>query len=99
MAADGTLIRGRVHRSDGSPVAQARVFFADAPVAVPDVALLSDDRGRFALNAPAPGRYEVGCRAEGHGPGSAVVDLAPGESEVEVDIELPDAPARPSHPG
>jgi Carboxypeptidase regulatory-like domain len=86
MVAGGAVIRGRVHRADGSAVPEARVFFVSAPVAVPDVALLTDDGGRFALYAPAPGRYEVGCHAEGLEPASVAIDV--GESEMEVDVEL-----------
>jgi hypothetical protein len=84
----GSLIRGRAHRSDGSAVADARVFFSVSPVAVPDVALLTDDQGRFTLFAPAPGHYELACHAEGLEPATVSLDILAGQEEVQVDIEL-----------
>jgi hypothetical protein len=57
-------------------------------VEVPDVALLTDGKGRFTIHAPAPGHYEVSCHAEGMEPATVAIDLGAGEGEVQVDIEL-----------
>lgn len=88
MPDDGTLIRGWVHRIDGGAVVEARVYFQSAPIAVPDVALLTDADGRFTLYAPVPGRYEVACRTDDTAGASVVLELAETDAEVEVDIEL-----------
>lgn len=53
------MISGSVVDADGRPVEGARVFLAEAPVPVPDIAALTDPAGQFALAAPAPGSYTV----------------------------------------
>jgi hypothetical protein len=80
------VIRGVVRDPDGSPVVQARVFIAEGPVPVPDVAILTDERGEFALAAPAPGTYRLGCAAEGFAQVTESVDA--GEREARVEIRL-----------
>ena len=77
-----------MHRDDGDAIEEARVFFAVSPVAVPDVALLTDAHGRFTLVAPAPGHYEVACHADGWEPAQVALDVAAGQHEVEVRLEL-----------
>lgn len=76
---------GRVRDTAGAPVAQARVAFAEAPVPVPDVAALTGPDGRFALGAPAAGRYVVVAAADGHAPARVAVDVGDG---AELDITL-----------
>lgn len=70
------VISGAVRDADGNPVANARIAFVGAPVDVPDIAALTDSAGRFALSAPAPGRYVIGCYAEGYSPATVAVDVA-----------------------
>ena len=72
------VIAGTVVDAQGDPVHGARVFIADAPVPVPDIAALTDAEGRFMLTAPAPGRYVVGC--SGH-----EGETASGEVDIEED--------------
>jgi hypothetical protein len=78
------VIRGVVRGPEGSPVAQARVFIAEGPVPVPDVAILTDDRGQFALAAPEPGTYRLTCSAEGFAQGSESVEAGGQETHVEI---------------
>jgi hypothetical protein len=78
------VIRGVVRDPEGSPVAQARVFIEEGPVPVPDVAILTDERGEFALAAPAPGTYRLGCAAEGFAPATESVDARGQEARVEI---------------
>lgn len=59
------LIRGTVRGPHGEPVAGARVYLTRAPVAVPDIAALTDAEGKFTLTAPVPGIYVVECNANG----------------------------------
>jgi len=80
------LVAGRVLDAKGVPVEHARVAFADAPVAVPDIAILTGADGRFALGAPAPGRYEL-LAATDELDARVAVDVR-GDEPVEVDITL-----------
>jgi hypothetical protein len=82
-----SVIRGTVRDSEGAAISGARVFYKSAPIAVPDVAILTDERGRFAMGAPAAGDYELRCVADGFAP--AVVATSVGApSEVELEIRL-----------
>lgn len=78
---------GVVRDAAGAPVVHARVAFAGAPVAVPDVAQLTGGDGRFALAAPAAGRYELAVDAEGYSPARMAVEV-PGSEPVEVVVNL-----------
>lgn len=88
MADRGGVIRGRVHLADGMPVVEARVFLTSAPVDTPDVALLTDEEGRFSLAVPSPGRYVVACHADDLRPAQVEVDVSGVDSRSEVDIEM-----------
>jgi Carboxypeptidase regulatory-like domain len=88
MTGGGTRIEGRAHLLDDSPVIEARVFFTTSPMPLPDIATLTDDDGRFALYAPAPGRYEVVCHADGHDPTTVPIDVDGVSESVEVDVEM-----------
>lgn len=82
-----SVIRGTVRDSGGAPITGARVLFETAPVPVPDVAVLTDELGRFAVTAPVPGGYELRCVADGYA--AALVSAAVGESgEVALDVKL-----------
>ena len=67
MPGPASMIQGLVLDARGHPVAGARISWAQAPVPVPDVALLSDDSGRFVLAAPAPGSYTLRCDSDQQG--------------------------------
>ena len=88
MNGAGTRIDGRAHLGDNSPVMEARVFFGTAPVPLPDIAALTDDDGRFSLYAPAPGRYEIVCHADGYDPVIVPIDVDGVSESVAVDFEL-----------
>ncbi|HET6563720.1 MAG TPA: carboxypeptidase-like regulatory domain-containing protein [Marmoricola sp.] len=80
------MIAGIVHDETGVPLEGVRVYFTQAPVAVPDVAALTGADGRFALAVPAHGLYALGCSAEGFATVRRTVFVA-GDDEV-VDIVL-----------
>jgi hypothetical protein len=88
MQTQGCLVRGTTRRRGGREIAEARVFFTEAPVPVPDVATLTNDSGGFTLYAPAPGLYVVSCHAEGLSPASLSIDIAAWTSEVHIEIEM-----------
>lgn len=83
-------VTGIVRDSGGHVVANARVAFASAPVAVPDIAVLTDSKGAFALSAPAPGRYVVACYADGYSPATVAVHVSGlGPVHLEIQLEQP----------
>jgi len=67
---------GRVVDASGAPVARARVVIVASSVPVPEIALLSDDDGRFSVWLP-PGAFTF--RAHG----------AAGTGETEVEDDAP----------
>jgi protocatechuate 3,4-dioxygenase beta subunit len=58
------MISGSVVDEDGRPVRGARVFIAEAPGFVADIAILTGDDGRFDLAAPADGHYVIASAGE-----------------------------------
>jgi hypothetical protein len=46
----------------GAPVT-ASVYIVDSPVPVPDLAQITDERGRCMMTLPVQGHYRVGARA------------------------------------
>ena len=82
------MIAGVVRDERGQPVAGARVYVVDAPVAVPDIAALTDDSGRFSIGVTAPGRYTVESAAEGRLPVRATVEAGSPQEAVEVDLRF-----------
>ncbi len=88
MTDGGTLIEGSAHLADGTPIGEARVFFTESPVPLPDIAALTDDDGRFSLFAPSPGRYQLACHADGFDVVTVAVEVDESSATAEVDIEM-----------
>jgi hypothetical protein len=82
-----SIIAGVVQDAKGRPIGSARVFFVEGPVALPDIAALTDDGGRFVLSAPVPGTYRLEVASEGFTPTTAVVDVH-GEQRIDLDVRL-----------
>jgi Carboxypeptidase regulatory-like domain len=83
------VIAGVVTDVAGEPVAGARVMVSKSPVAVPDIAVLSDAGGAFVLGAPVPGPYELTVATDD------VVTQAPvevGEGAERADVRVTLAP-------
>jgi len=81
------LVRGRTVDEQGNPVPGATVVVTRAPVSVPDIAVRSDERGEFVLTLPAPGRYQLGGRAEPAQTGEVEVDV-PAAGDVHAELRL-----------
>jgi Carboxypeptidase regulatory-like domain len=81
------VVSGVVHTSAGHPVAEARVLFSSGPVPLPDIATLTDQRGAFALTAPAPGTYELTVAANGF-TATQQLEISPGQERLDIDITL-----------
>jgi hypothetical protein len=65
---DYTTVSGRVAGRDGRSIAGAHVMFAYGPVALPDIAQVTDANGAFALTAPVDGIYRIVVKAPGFEP-------------------------------
>ena len=78
------LIAGTVVDSTGLPMADARIAFSRAPVAMPDIAMLSDERGAFTLSVPVEGTYELTITADPHPPRTLTVRVDAERVEVEL---------------
>ena len=81
------IIAGVVTNDRGKGVSAARVWLSAGPVALPDVAGLSDERGSFTLSVPASGNYTVECVAETYAAESLSVTVRDGE-RVEIRFRL-----------
>jgi len=90
MSSNPTEVAGVVVDAEGNPVEEARVYFVEGPVPLPDIAALTDSSGRFALSAPVSGSYQLGVMSEGSA-GSAqkttTVDVG-GERSIDLEIRL-----------
>jgi len=87
MSAAPGIIAGVVSDREGVPVAAARVGFVAGPAALPDIAALTDRRGRFTLSAPVPGDYTIQFVADGYAPQTLRVSVGSGQ-RVEVHCRL-----------
>lgn len=61
---EASIISGVVRNPDGKPIAGARVYFTASPVALPDIAALTNERGEYSLTVPVAGNYKIGCTAD-----------------------------------
>jgi hypothetical protein len=76
---------GRIVDSSGAPVANATIAIVASTVPMPEIALLSDEDGRFALRLP-PGRFTFRAYGPEGGMGEAEVDGAPEADEILITI-------------
>lgn len=74
-----SVISGIVKDPGGKPVPQARVYFTDSPVPLPDIAALTDENGAFSLSVPSAGKYKIECVAEGFTPTASKVTVKSGK--------------------
>ena len=84
----GAVIHGKARSRSGAPIAEARVYFTEAPAATPDIAALTNGEGIFILAAPVIGTYRIECSAEGFRTASATVEVTGDQTELELVIEL-----------
>lgn len=87
MAHQPHTISGRVQEANGQPAIGARIYFLNAPVAVADMAIVTDQNGRFTLPAPASGTYQVGCTADGFAPAAVTVEVSDKDVQVEIKVQ------------
>ncbi len=83
------IISGVVRDEHSNPVPGASVYVVDAPAALPDIALLTDGDGRFALSAPVAGRYTIEANAGIGTPARGTVEVGDGAIEIELRFSGP----------
>ena len=75
---------GRVVDAAGRPVPHAHVVITAGSVPMPEIALLSDEAGRFSVRLP-PGAFTL--RAHGPpGTGEAEVEEGPADREIVITV-------------
>ena len=77
-------VAGTVVDGAGQPVGGATVMWVQGPVALPEVALLTQADGRFVLGAPVAGHYTLGCRHDRHSQATAAVAVGPHGATVTI---------------
>lgn len=82
------VIAGVVRDESGAPIKDARVYFAEAPVDIPDVAMLTGADGTFALTAPVDGTYTLESSAEGFSSARSTV-ASPQATGLELTLRRP----------
>lgn len=87
MAAKSSLIQGQVLDARGHPVAGARISWVQAPVVMPDVALMTDAQGQFTVAAPAKGAYILRCDSDAQGSVQQALEAA--GQPLQVTLKLP----------
>lgn len=86
MTSKPTIIRGVVQDRNGNPIAGARAYFIAGPVALPDIAAVTDEDGRFTLTSPANGSYQIGCATD---QASTSVKVEVAGHDLDIEIRLP----------
>ena len=81
------IIQGQVVDPEGHPVAEAAVYFVSAPVAMPDIAQLTDSDGKFTAHVGAPGQYTVGVRSDEWGEARKDVNVI-GDDPVTIEVRF-----------
>lgn len=87
MAQKPGLISGVVYDARERPVAQARVYFTDGPVPLPEIAMLTGEDGSFTLAAPVPGTYQIAFARDKSAPTKVKVSVASGQ-KAHVKVKL-----------
>jgi Carboxypeptidase regulatory-like domain len=72
--------------SPRGPIPTARVTIESSPRPLPDIAALTDDRGRFTLATAGAGRYTIAVHADGFKVARIECDVD--TSDKHVDVEL-----------
>lgn len=85
----GTVLEGQVRLARSRrPLADARVYFVEAPGSVQDIAALTDESGRVSLFAPGPGRYRIECTVDSYLSAAIVLDISGDVDRVKFIIEV-----------
>jgi hypothetical protein len=83
---DLTKRRGRVVDASGAPVPDALIVIVASTVSMPEIALLSDNAGRFELGLP-PGHFALRAHSPGGGRGEVELEGALNVEEIVIVID------------
>ncbi len=79
------IVSGTVTDPNHQPVALARIYFTDGPAPLPDIAALTDMSGNFSFAVPKPGKYKLGCTADGFATATIPIAVTTGQrSSIEI---------------
>lgn len=84
MSTGPLQVAGTVLDSAGRPAGGATVMWVQGPVALPDVALLTQADGRFVMSAPVAGHYTLVCRRDPGGLARMEIDVGSQGARVTV---------------
>lgn len=76
---------GQVVNAQGVPVAGAKIAIIVGAAPMPEIALLSDDQGRFSLRLP-PGRFVLRAHGPDGATGEAPIEAGPNNREIVITI-------------
>ena len=76
-------VHGLVVDAADRPAAQATIVVVEGTVPVPEIALLADDHGRFALKLPQ-GRFTLEAQGDAGAIGRATIDVPGPSGEVRI---------------
>jgi hypothetical protein len=82
-----SVVAGCVFGPDRKRIAGASVMFAAGPVAIPDIAQLTDSQGAFELAAPAKGTYRLVINAPGFSPVERNVEVT-GNATSPIEVKV-----------
>jgi carboxypeptidase family protein len=88
-ALSGSMAEGRIVDAGGNPVAGVLVMpesTANPPQAVPEIAVLTDEHGRYKWNL-SPGPYKLTFTREGYAPATQTIVVKP-DQPVKLDVTL-----------
>lgn len=75
----GGSVRGQVLRADtGAAVAQAAIVVLESPASYPDIAIMTDQDGRFRIADAAAGQWRLGATGPNGETGQASIAVADG---------------------
>jgi hypothetical protein len=82
MSLGALQVVGTVLDRAGRPAGGATVMWVQGPVALPDMALLTQADGSFVMSAPVAGRYTLVCRRDPDGVARVDVNVGPQGARV-----------------
>lgn len=88
MVENFNVIHGTVKDNNGNPISQARVSFIDGPVSLPDIAGLTDSKGKFALSAPVAGEYVIQVVADEFITETVKINIENNNQQKNIDVTL-----------
>ncbi|MCY7362193.1 MAG: carboxypeptidase-like regulatory domain-containing protein [Ignavibacteria bacterium] len=81
------IISGKIQDIKGKGIGNASIYFIDSPVSMPEIALLTDEVGKFTLSVPVKGNYKIGISADGFISNEIEFNLQKNDVDIKVILE------------